>query len=172
MPCTNRERQASRRFQVQSVSDQRQRKASPHTIAGYRDSFRLLLRFAADHLGKAPSDLDISIVDAPFIAEFLDSLETIRGNTARTRNARLAAIHAFYRYVALREPSYALICQRILAIPAKRQVKKVIEYLTRPETEALLTAPSLSTWVGRRDRALLMLAIQTGLRVSELTALR
>lgn len=146
--------------------------ASPHTIAGYRDSFRLLLRFAADHLGKAPSDLDVANVDALFIAEFLNSLETSRGNTARTRNTRLAAIHSFYRFVALREPSYALICQRILAIPAKRQVKKVIEYLTRPETEALITAPSLSTWTGRRDRAMLMLAVQTGLRVSELTALR
>jgi site-specific recombinase XerD len=150
----------------------RLRDASPHTIAGYRDSFRLLLRFAAEHLGKAPSDLDIENVDATFIAEFLDSLETSRGNSARTRNARLAAIHAFYRYVALREPSFSLLCQRILAIPAKRQVKKVIEYLTRPETEALLTAPPLSTWTGRRDRAMLMLTVQTGLRVSELTALR
>lgn len=150
----------------------RQRNASPHTVAGYRDSFRLLLRFAAQRLGKAPSDLDVGDLGAPFIGEFLDHLEKERGNGARTRNVRLAAIHAFFHYVTLKEPAYALICQRVLAIPTKRYERKVIEFLTPTETEALLSAPDLSTWIGRRDRALLLLAVQTGLRVSELTGLR
>lgn len=150
----------------------RERSASAHTIASYRDSFRLLLRFAAEQLGKLPSELDIGDLDAPFIGDFLDHLEKERGNSARTRNARLAAIHSFFRYVALQDPTYALVCQRVLAIPTKRHERRAIEFLTRPETEALLAAPDLSMWIGRRDRALLLLAIQTGLRVSELTGLR
>ena len=139
----------------------RQRNASPNTVAGYRDSFRLLLQFAAEHCGKVPSHLDMSDLDSPFIGAFLDHLEKDRGCCARTRNARLAAIHAFFRYVAMREPAYALVCQRVLAIPTKRHEREVIAYLAPPETEALLAAPDLSTRIGRRDRALLLLAVQT-----------
>ena len=149
----------------------RQRDASPHTIAGYRDSFRLLLNFAAQRLGKAPSDLLIGDLDAPFIGEFLQHLEIDRGNSARTRNTRLAAIHSFFRYVALTEPAYALVCQRVLAMPSKRFEKRPLEFLNRAEFEALLAAPDPSTWTGRRDRTLLLVAIQTGLRVSELIGL-
>ena len=151
---------------------QRQRDASPHTIAGYRDSFRLLLRFAAQRLGKAPSDLSVEDLDAPFIGEFLQHLQIERGNSARTRNVRLAAIHSFFRYVALSEPAHALLCQRVLAIPSKRYERRPIEFLTREQIEALLGAPDPSTWIGRRDRTLLLVAIQTGLRVSELIGLR
>ena len=150
----------------------RQRDASPHTIAAYRDSFRLLLHFAAQRLGKAPSDLLIEDLDAPFIGEFLQHLETDRGNSARTRNTRLAAIHSFFRYVALTEPAHALVCQRVLAVPSKRFEKRPIEFLNRAEIEALLDAPDPSTWTGRRDRTLLLVVIQTGLRVSELIGLR
>jgi len=150
----------------------RQRNASPNTIAGYRDSFRLLLHFAAQRLGKAPSDLLIEDLNAPFIGEFLQHLETDRGNSARTRNTRLAAIHSFFRYVALTEPAHALVCQRVLAMPSKRFERKLIEFLTRTEIEALLAAPDPSTWIGSRDRTLLLVAIQTGLRVSELIGLR
>jgi integrase/recombinase XerD len=149
----------------------RQRHASPHTIAGYRDSFRLLLNFAAQRLGKAPSDLLIEDLDAPFIGEFLQHLETDRGNSARTRNTRLAAIHSFFRYVALTEPAHALVCQRVLAVPSKRFERGPVEFLNRAEFEALLDAPDASTWTGRRDRTLLLVAVQTGLRVSELIGL-
>lgn len=150
----------------------RQRHASPHTIAGYRDSFRLLLHFAVEKLGKAPSDLLIEDLQAPFIGEFLQHLETHRGNSARTRNTRLAAIHSFFRYVALTEPAHALVCQRVLAVPSKRFERKPIEFLNRTEIEALLAAPDPSTWTGLRDRTLLVVAVQTGLRVSELIGLR
>lgn len=149
----------------------RQRQASPHTIAGYRDSFRLLLQFAKDRLGKAPSKIRIEDLDAPFLGLFLDHLEDVRKNSARTRNARLAAIHSFFQYVALEEPAYALHCQRILAMPNKRHERRPIEFLNREEFDALLAVPDLSTWLGRRDRALLLVAVQTGLRVSELIGL-
>jgi len=151
---------------------QRQRGASHHTIAGYRDCFRLLLRFAERRLGKPPSELNVEELDAAFIGEFLDHLETERGNSARTRNARLAAIHSFFRYVALTEPAYSLLCQRVLAIPSKRHESGPVEFLAPPEIEALLSAPDTSSWIGRRDRTLLLVNIQTGLRVSELVALR
>ena len=150
----------------------RQRRASPHTVAGYRDTFRLLLRFAFEELGKTPTELEIEDLDAPFIGGFLDHLEARRGNTARTRNARLAAIRSFFRYVALSEPAHALLCQRVLAMPSKRQERQPIEFLDRPEIDALLAAPDSSTWTGRRDRTLLLVVIQTGLRVSELIGLR
>jgi site-specific recombinase XerD len=150
----------------------RQRRASAHTIAGYRDTFRLLLHFAAEQLGKNPTELEIEDLDAPFIGGFLDHLEAKRGNTARTRNARLAAIRSFFRYVALSEPAHALLCQRVLAMPSKRQERRPIEFLHRPEIDALLAAPDPSTWTGRRDRTLLLVAVQTGLRVSELIGLR
>jgi len=150
----------------------RQRQVSSNTIAGYRDSFRLLLQFAAIRIGKAPSDIEMEDLDAPFIGEFLDHLERDRSNSARTRNARLAAIRSFYRYVALTEPAHALLCQRVLAMPSKRHERRPVEFLNRAEIDALLAAPDLSTWIGRRDRALLLVAIPTGLRVSELTNLR
>jgi len=149
----------------------RQRQASPHTIAGYRDCFRLLLQFAKKRLGKMPSQIRIEDLDTPFISLFLDHLESTRKNSARTRNARLGAIHSFFRYVALEEPAHALHCQRILAVPNKRHVRKPIEFLNREEIDALLSIPNRSTWVGRRDRALLLVAVQTGLRVSELIGL-
>ena len=150
----------------------RQRCASTHTIAAYRDTFRLLLRFANVRLHKPPSRLAIEDLDASFLSEFLDHLEKERGNCARSRNARLAAIHGFFHYVALTEPAHALLCQRVLAIPSKRFARGPVEFLSSEEIEALIAAPDVTTWIGRRDRALLLLAIQTGLRVSELIALR
>jgi len=150
----------------------RERRVSPHTIAAYRDSFRLLLAFAKQRLGKAPSDLALEALDAPLLADFLHHLETQRGNSARTRNTRLAALHSFFRYVALHDPTYAHLCQRVLAIPSKRYEKRPVEFLNEAEISALLAAPDISTLVGRRDRALLAVATQTGLRVSELVGLR
>jgi integrase len=150
----------------------KQRRASPHTVAAYRNTFRLLLRFAAGRLGRAPSQLMLADLDAAFLGDFLDHLERERSNTARSRNARLAALHSFFRYVALTEPTHALLCQRILAIPSKRFERGIVEFLDEKEVEALLDVPDPGTWIGRRDRALLLVAVQTGLRVSELTALR
>ena len=149
-----------------------QRQASPHTVAAYRNSFRLLLRFAAERLRRDPSQLVIADLDADFLGEFLDHLERERGNCARSRNARLAALRAFFRYVALSEPVHALHCQRVLAIPSKRFERGIVEFLDEEQTQALLGAPDPATWIGRRDRAILLVAVQTGLRVSELTALR
>lgn len=149
-----------------------QKHASTHTVAAYRDSFRLLLAFAHEQLGKAPSSLDLADLDAPFITSFLTYLEKARGNSVRTRNARLAALHSFFRFAALREPTHAAVIQRVLAIPHKRAEKKLVAYLTRSEFEALLAAPDQRTRLGRRDHALLSLALQTGLRVSELALLR
>ena len=150
----------------------RQMRASSNTVAGYRDSFRLLLRYAAERLRKEPSDLTIQDLDEPFVIDFLESLEKKRDNTARTRNTRLAAVRSFFRYVAMNEPAHALHCQRILAIPRKRDQKKSIEFLCREEVEALVAAPNPSTWRGRRDRTILLVLVQTGLRISELTSLR
>lgn len=149
-----------------------ERSSSANTIAAYRDSFRLLLGFAADRLEKAPSDLAVEDVTAPFVTEFLAHLETARANSVRTRNARLAAIHSFFRYVALKEPAYALLCQRVLAIPNKKHERTVVEFLTREESETLIAVPDRTTWIGRRDRTLMLVALQTGLRVSELIGLR
>jgi integrase/recombinase XerD len=149
----------------------RQRQASPHTIAAYRDTFKLLLAFVARHTGKAPSHLEIADLDAALIGAFLDHLEHQRGNSVRTRNARLAAIHSLFRFAALAHPQDAAVIQRVLAIPPKRYDQTLITYLTPPETDALLAAPDQATWTGRRDHALLALAVATGLRVSELTAL-
>lgn len=150
----------------------RQMRASPNTVAGYRDAFRLLLRYAADRLGKEPSHLAIDDIDPALVTEFLDFLESERGNTAKTRNNRLAAIRSFFRHVAMNEPAQALHCQRILAIPQKRHQKTAIEFLQRGEIEALVAAPDPSSWIGRRDRTILLVLVQTGLRVSELTSLR
>jgi site-specific recombinase XerD len=148
-----------------------QRHASPHTIASYRDTFRLLLRFAHHRLHTEPSALTVAAVDADFVAAFLRDGEQARRNSARTRNVRLAAIHAFFRYVAITEPAHSDHCRRILAIPTKRHEQHPIAFLGREEIAALVAAPDLSGWIGRRDRALLVLAVQTGLRVSELTRL-
>ena len=149
----------------------RQLQASPHTIAGYRDCFRLLLQFAKERLGKMPSQLGIEDLDAPFIGLFLDHLESTRKNSARTRNARLGAIHSFFKYVALQEPTHDLHCQRILAMPNKRHEQRPIDFLNREEIDALLAIPNPSTWLGRRDRTLLLVAVQTGLRLAELIGL-
>jgi len=149
----------------------RQRQASPHTIAAYRDALKLLLAFAAAHTGKAPCDLEITDLDATLIGAFLEHLQTERGNGVRTRNARLAAVHALFGFAALRHPEHAALIQRVLAIPPKRFDRRLVTYLTEPETVALLAAPDTTNHTGRRDHALLTLAVQTGLRVSELTAL-
>lgn len=151
---------------------QQQRQASPHTIAAYRDTFTLLLRYAKQKLSKDPSAVMLADVDASFVASFLDHLEKERGNSARTRNARLAAIHSFFHYASFHEPEISALIQRVLAIPSKRCDHKVVGFLSRPEVDAILTAPNRSTWFGRRDHALLFVMIQTGLRVSELTGLR
>jgi site-specific recombinase XerD len=148
-----------------------QRRASPHTVASYRDTFRLLLGFAQRRTGKAPSKLALEDLDAVVIGAFLDHLEHERHNSVRTRNNRLAAIHSLFIYAALRHPEHAALIQRVLAIPAKRMDRKLVSFLTDEEVDALLAAPDRNTWVGRRDQTLLLTAIQTGLRVSELTAL-
>jgi len=148
-----------------------QRQASPHTIAAYRDTFRLLLRFAAERTSKPPSTLDLSDLDAPLVGAFLEHLERDRRNSPRTRNNRLAAIHSLFSYAALRHPEHAASIQRVLAIPAKRFERNLVTFLTEPEADTLLAACDRTTWTGRRDHTLLVLAIQTGLRISELTAL-
>lgn len=150
----------------------RQRRASPETVAGYRDSFRLLLRFAAKRCKKEPSKLTLEELDCDFIGDFLEHLEGERSNSVRTRNARLAAIHSFFRYVSFQEPNYADLCRRVLAIPSKRYERRPIEYLTREEIDALVAGPDTTTWIGRRDHALLLVGIQTGLRASELIGLQ
>jgi len=149
----------------------RQRQASPHTIAAYRDTLRLLLGFATKRLRIEPSKLDIDNLDAPLIGAFLDHLEHQRGNGVRTRNARLAAIHSLFRYAALRHPEHAAVIERVLAIPPKRFERSIVTFLTDTELEVLLAAPDRTTWIGRRDHALLGLAAQTGLRASELIGL-
>jgi site-specific recombinase XerD len=149
-----------------------QQQVSPNTIATHRDSFRLLALFAQKRLKKFPSNLAVEELDAPFISQFLDYLEKERGNTARSRNVRLSAIHSFFRYVALNEPSLSALCQRVLAMPSKRFIRRQVEFLTEAEAKALLDAPDLDSWIGRRDRTLLLIALQTGLRVSELAGLR
>lgn len=149
-----------------------QRQVSTNTVAAYRDGWRLLLRFAHGRTGKEPAQLDISDLDAPLIAEFLDHLERERRNSVRTRNARLCAIRSFFRYAALRHPEHAALIARVLDIPAKRCDRKDVDYLDEGEVDALLAAPDRGTWCGRRDHVLLSVAVQTGLRVSELTGLR
>lgn len=147
------------------------RRVSAHTIASYRDTFRLLLTFAESRLHISPSDLELSHLDAALIIAFLDHLEIDRASSARTRNLRLTAIRAFFQFAAFEEPAYSAQIQRVLAIPAKRHEQKLVQFLTRPEIEALLAAPDRTTWLGRRDHAILLLAVQTGLRLSELTNL-
>ncbi len=149
----------------------RQRQASQHTITAYRDTFRLLLVFAATRLNTTAAALDITDLDAPLIGAFLDHLEQQRGNSARTRNARLAAIHSLFAYAAVHHPEHAHTISRVLAIPTKRTDRAMVTFLTAAEADALLAAPNPLTWTGRRDRAMIGLAVQTGLRASELTGL-
>jgi integrase/recombinase XerD len=148
-----------------------QRRASPNTIAAYRHTFRLLLRFATERTGTPPSELDIDQLDAPLIAAFLDHLEHERRNSTATRNNRLAAIHSLFAYLALHHPEHSASIQRVLAIPPKRTERNLLTYLTEAEVDALLAACDQSTWTGRRDHAMFALTIQTGLRISELISL-
>jgi integrase/recombinase XerD len=148
-----------------------QLQASPNTIAGYRDTFRLLLRFASQRLNRTPTLLRIDDLDSGLVGDFLAHVEKVRHNSARSRNTRLAAIRSFYRFVAMNEPEHALHCQRILAMPSKRYTRRTVDFIDRAEMEALLSAPDQSTWIGRRDWIILLLALQTGLRVSELIGL-
>ena len=148
-----------------------QRQASPNTVTAYRDTFTLLLGYAFQHTGKHPAQLDLGDLDAPLIGGFLQHLETDRGNSVTTRNARLAAIHSLFRYAALRAPEHAALIARVLAIPGKRQHRPLMCFLTHDEIDALLAAPDRTHWTGRRDHALLLVLSQTGLRVSELTGL-
>lgn len=149
----------------------RQRQASPRTVESYRDTLRLLLCFVQATAGTAPATLEWDDLDEPVITAFLDHLETQRGNGARTRNLRLTAIRSLFTYAALRHPEHAATIQKVLAIPPKRFEKKVITFLTADEAAALLDAPDQARWEGRRDRALLVVGLQTGVRVSELTGL-
>ena len=149
-----------------------QRKVSSHTIASYRDTFRLLLQFAQKRLRKAPSQLELDNLDASLIGAFLDHLEASRGNGTRSRNLRLTAVRSFFRYAALEAPAHAGTIQRVLAIPNQRQPRALVDFLTRPEIDALLATPNQVTWLGRRDHAFLLTAVQTGLRLSEMTSLR
>jgi integrase/recombinase XerD len=146
--------------------------ASPNTIASYRDTFRLLLQFASEQTRKAPTQLTVEQVDVTLVGDFLVHVEDKRRNSARSRNARLAAIRSFFRFVAMKEPAHLLHCQKILAIPGKRYERRTVEFLERAEMNALLAAPDRSTWAGRRDHAILSMALQTGLRVSEIINLR
>ena len=155
------------RFFTQRLMNQKQ--ASRHTISSYRDAFRLLLKFAEHRLHTPPSRLAFAAIDAPLIVAFLDDLEQGRGITARSRNLRLTAIRSFFHYAAYEEPASAAQIQRVLAIPAKRCTHALVPFLNRSEIDALLAAPDQRTWFGRRDHALLLVAVQTGLRVSELT---
>ncbi|AHW60643.1 Site-specific recombinase XerD [Draconibacterium orientale] len=149
-----------------------QLEASPHTISSYRDSFRLLLRFAGEKTMKTPTKLTVNDLDVEMIVSFLDDIERHRKNSARSRNTRLAAIRSFFRYVAIHEPAYMYQCQKILNLPGKRYVKRNVEFLNSTEMQALLNAPDCSKWIGCRDHTLLTIALQTGLRASELINLR
>ena len=146
--------------------------ASPNTIAGYRDTFRLLLMFASGQLGRPPTKLAVEDIDAALVGNFLNYVEADRGNSARSRNTRLAAIRSFFRFVAMLEPDLLRHCQKVLDMPNKRYVKRSIDFLERHEIDAIIAAPDRSTWAGRRDHTLLVLALQTGLRASELISLR
>ena len=149
----------------------RQQDVSVHTIASYRDTFRLLFKFAKERLRKTPSGLTLDELDAPFVGAFLTDLETKRGTSVTTRNLRLTAIRSFFRFVSFEEPAHSALIQRVLAIPSKRHDKRQVNFLTRTEIEAVLAAPDRTTWLGRRDHTLLLLATQTGLRLSELIGL-
>jgi integrase/recombinase XerD len=150
----------------------RQRRASPQTVASYRDTFRLLLQHLSQTAGKKPSDLTLDDLQAKAIMRFLDGIERDRGNSVQTRNARLAAIRSFFRLVTLREPARIDLAAQVLAIPVKRADRRLIGYLTRPEIDAILATPNAQTWIGRRDYALLLTLYNTGARISEILTLR
>lgn len=158
------------RFFTQRLMQQRQ--ASPHTISSYRDSFRQFLKFVQQRLRKPPSRLTFEEIDAPLIMAFLDELEKHQGVSVRSRNLRLTAIHSFFRFAAFEAPAHSAQIQRVLAIPSKRFTRTLVQFLTRPEVDALLAAPDQFTWSGRRDHAFLLVAVQTGLRLSEMTGLK
>jgi len=158
------------RFFTQQLVAQRQ--ASPHTIASYRDTFGLLLPFASQRLHKSPSALALTDLDPTLLGAVLDQLERQRGNRARSRNLRLTAIRSFFRYAAFEAPAQSGLIQRVLAMPSKRHEKKLVGFLTRPEIDAVLAAPDRHTWIGRRDHVFLLVAVQAGLRLSEMTSLR
>jgi site-specific recombinase XerD len=149
-----------------------QRQASPNTVAAYRDAWRLLLVFAQEHIGRQPFELDLADLDAPLIGAFLEHLEADRRNRVRTRNARLAAIRSFFRFASLHHPEHAALIARVLAIPNKRCEQAVVTYLSEGEADTLVASPDRDTWWGRRDHAMLVVGLQTGLRASELTGLR
>ncbi len=158
------------RFFVERL--QAQLGASPHTVASYRDTFRLLFVFTSERLARQPSKLRVEDLDAPLLVSFLEYLERERGGAPKTRNTRLAAIRSFFRFVAYEEPERSLQCQQILAIPNKRHERRMVEFLTEEEAAALVAAPNRSIWIGRRDHAILLVAVQTGLRNAELRSLR
>lgn len=158
------------RFFTERLMQQRQ--ASPHTISSYRDTFRQFLKFVHQRLHKPPSDLGLEEIDAPLIVAFLDDLEKRQGLSVRSRNLRLTAIHSFFRYLAFEEPAHGAQIQRVLAIPSKRFTRTLVAFLTRAEVDALLAAPDQHTWSGRRDYVFMLVAVQTGLRLSEMTGLR
>ncbi len=158
------------RFFTQRLMQQRQ--ASPHTISSYRDTFRQFLKFVQQRLRKPPSRLSFEEIDAPLIVAFLDELEKHQGVSVRSRNLRLTAIHSFFRYAAFEAPAHSAQIQRVLAIPSKRFTRTLVQFLIRPEVDALLAAPDQFTWSGRRDHAFLLVAVQTGLRLSEMTGLK
>src|SRR6266568_4085452 len=149
-----------------------QRRASATTVAAYRDTFRLLLRFVAARVSKPPSKLDVADLNAETIGAFLNHLEQQRHNSVRTRNARLAAIHSLFRYAALQHPEHAGSIERVLSIPQKRFDRALVTFLTADESQALLDSPDRTTWTGQQDHALLLVAVQTGLRVAELIGLQ
>src|SRR5438034_2539961 len=157
------------RFFTQRLMQQRQ--ASPHTISSYRDTFRQFLKFTQQRLHKPPSRLNFEEIEAPLIVAFLDGLEK-RGLSVRSRNLRLTALHSFFRYAAFEAPAHSAQIQRVLAIPSKRFTRTLVQFLTRAEVDALLAAPDQRSWFGRRDHAFLLLAAQTGLRLSEMTGLK
>jgi integrase/recombinase XerD len=146
-------------------------RASEHTVAACRDTYKLLLLYCQAQLRTPPSRLELSQLDAPTITAFLRHLETDRGNGVATRNLRLTAIHSLFRYAALRCPEHADTITRVLAIPNARPQRPLVTFLTRPEQHALLAAPDRNTWHGRRDHLILTVMLEAGLRVSELTAL-
>jgi site-specific recombinase XerD len=158
------------RFFLQRLMQQRQ--VSPHTIASYRDTFCRLLKFAQQHLHKAPSQLGFEEITAPLVGKFLDHLEEHDGISVRTRNLRLTAIHSFFHFSAYELPEHSAQIQRVLAIPSKRFTRTLVSFLTRPEVDALLAAPDRGTWSGRRDHAFILTAAQTGFRLSEMTGLK
>jgi len=149
-----------------------QKRVSAHTIKSYRDTFRMLLRFAQERLHTSPDRLTFEMIDAPFISAFLAELEKTRGVSVRTRNLRLTAIRSFFRFAAYEMPTHSAQIQRVLAMPSKRHDRRLIDFLTRPEADALLGAPDRATWIGRRDHILLLTTLQTGMRLSEVTSLR